>query len=74
MSAGPDPSAPIDVLGLSARARNCLRRAGLTTVASVLATSGDDLLSLRNFGSRSFFELRDKLVEHGYAERGDRER
>lgn len=70
----PDPEAPIEVLGLSPRGQNCLKRAGLTTVGQVLAISGDDLLSLRNLGSRAFFELRDKLIEHGYAERGDLER
>lgn len=69
------PSAPspfdghetlIEELGLSVRAYNCLKRSGLTTVGLVLEKSEEELLALRNFGEKSYEELRDKLVEHGF--------
>ncbi len=56
---------PIEELSLSVRAYNCLKRSGLMTVGSVLEKSEDELLSLRNFGRKSYDELRDKLVELG---------
>ena len=56
---------PIEELNLSVRAYNCLKRSGLMTVGQVLEKSEDELLSLRNFGRKSYDELRDKLVELG---------
>jgi DNA-directed RNA polymerase subunit alpha len=57
---------PIEALSLSVRAYNCLKRSGLMTVGAVLEKSEEELLSLRNFGEKSYLELRDKLVEHGF--------
>jgi DNA-directed RNA polymerase subunit alpha len=48
------------------RAYNCLKRSGLTTVGLVLEKSEEELLALRNFGEKSYEELRDKLVGHGF--------
>ena len=56
---------PIEELNLSVRAYNCLKRSGLMTVGAVLEKSEDELLSLRNFGRKSYDELRDKLAEMG---------
>ncbi len=56
---------PIEDLNLSMRAYNCLRRSGLMTVGQVLEKSEEELLSLRNFGRKSYEELRDKLNELG---------
>jgi DNA-directed RNA polymerase subunit alpha len=56
---------PIEDLNLSVRAYNCLKRSGLMTVGQVLEKSEDELLALRNFGRKSYDELRDKLVELG---------
>jgi DNA-directed RNA polymerase subunit alpha len=56
---------PIEDLNLSVRAYNCLKRSGLMTVGAVLEKSEDELLSLRNFGRKSYDELRDKLAELG---------
>ncbi len=58
---------PIEVLGLSVRAYNCLKRSGLTTVGLVLEKSEEELLALRNFGEKSYEELRGKLVDHGFS-------
>jgi DNA-directed RNA polymerase subunit alpha len=64
---------PIEDLNLSMRAYNCLRRSGLMTVAQVLEKSEDELLALRNFGRKSYDELREKLDELGLLplDRGD---
>jgi len=53
---------PIEQLNLSVRAYNCLKRSGLMTVGQVLEKSEDDLLALRNFGRKSYDELRAKLI------------
>ncbi|MGE3962100.1 MAG: DNA-directed RNA polymerase subunit alpha [Dehalococcoidia bacterium] len=57
---------PIEQLDLSVRAYNCLKRSGLMTVGAVLEKSEDELLALRNFGEKSYLELRDKLEQHGF--------
>src|SRR3990172_309849 len=64
---------PIEDLSLSMRAYNCLRRSGLVTVGQVLEKSEEELLGLRNFGRKSYDELREKLDELGLlpAERGE---
>jgi DNA-directed RNA polymerase subunit alpha len=63
----------IEDLNLSMRAYNCLRRSGLVTVGQVLEKSEEELLALRNFGRKSYDELREKLDEMGLlpADRGD---
>jgi hypothetical protein len=53
----------IEDLNLSMRAYNCLRRSGLVTVGQVLEKSEEELLALRNFGRKSYDELREKLDE-----------
>ena len=66
---------PIEDLSLSMRAYNCLRRSGLMTMGQVLEKSEEELLALRNFGRKSYDELRDKLDEMGLlpADRGEEE-
>ena len=59
---------PIEELSLSVRAYNCLKRSGLMTVGQVLEKSEDELLGLRNFGRKSYDELRDRLIELGYVD------
>lgn len=55
----------IEDLDLSMRAYNCLRRSGLITLGQVLEKSEEELLALRNFGRKSYDELREKLDEMG---------
>jgi DNA-directed RNA polymerase subunit alpha len=66
---------PIEDLNLSMRAYNCLRRSGLITIGQVLEKSEEELLALRNFGRKSYDELREKLDELDLlpADRGDGE-
>jgi len=69
MGMAPDRyNTPIEDLQLSVRAYNCLKRSGLMTVGQVLEKSEDELLALRNFGRKSYDELRDKLIELGYVD------
>ena len=57
---------PIETLDLFLRAYNTLKRSGLLTVQQVLALNDEDLLRLRNLGSRAFIEIKVKLVQRGY--------
>ena len=57
---------PIEELNLSVRAYNCLKRSGLMTVGQVLEKTEEELLTLRNFGRKSYEEMIEKLVEHGF--------
>jgi len=52
---------PIEDLNLSARAENSLKRAGLTKVSQIVNMNPDDLMSIRNFGQKSYHELIDRL-------------
>ena len=68
---------PIEELGLSVRAYNCLKRAGITRVGEILERlqQGEEhMLSIRNFGRKSLDELYERLEDKGFFERdGDEE-
>ena len=57
---------PIEALDLSPRACNALRRSGLTTIGQVLERTREELLAIRNFGPKSYDELRRRLREMNY--------
>jgi DNA-directed RNA polymerase subunit alpha len=60
---------PIEVLELTVRAYNCLKRAGITQVGEVLEKlqkGQDEMLAIRNFGQKSLEELIEKLREKGF--------
>jgi DNA-directed RNA polymerase subunit alpha len=57
---------PLEVLNLSMRTANALKRANINSISQVLAMSDNDLLGLRNFGQKSLDELRQALMDHGY--------
>ncbi|MBN1955735.1 MAG: DNA-directed RNA polymerase subunit alpha [Anaerolineae bacterium] len=62
---------PIEDLELSVRVFNALKRAGMSKTGEVLdmLTKGDEaILTIRNFGEKSLQELKEKLLEAGYAE------
>lgn len=56
-----DPKMPIERLGLSVRAYNCLKRAGIDTVERLCAMTDRDLFHVRNLGRKSYEEVRDKI-------------
>ncbi len=57
---------PIEELDLTTRTSNCLRRADITKVGQLLQMDEKDLLAVRNLGSKSIDEIREKLVEHRF--------
>jgi predicted flap endonuclease-1-like 5' DNA nuclease len=59
----PDPELPVPDLGLSARARNCLLREGITTAGQLAARSRADLADIRDLGPRGRDEIIAKIAE-----------
>ena len=55
----------IDELELSVRSYNCLKRAGINTVAELCDKSPDDMMKVRNLGRKSMEEVEQKLSELG---------
>jgi DNA-directed RNA polymerase subunit alpha len=64
---------PLEVLNLSMRTANALKRANINTISAVVAMSDNDLLGLRNFGQKSLDELKAALREHGFVTDEDEE-
>ncbi|HTN74112.1 MAG TPA: DNA-directed RNA polymerase subunit alpha C-terminal domain-containing protein [Pirellulaceae bacterium] len=62
---------PIADLNLSVRARKCMVRLGMTTLADLVRKTQDDLLECKNFGVTSLNEVREKLTELGLKLRGE---
>lgn len=56
----------VDSLDFSSRTRNCLKKAGILTLRDLLSKTEDELLKIRNFGTKSLVEIREKLAELGY--------
>lgn len=65
VAASNELSTPIEDLDLTVRSYNCLKREGINTVLELIALSEDQLMNIRNFGSKSVDEVRDKLTELG---------
>ena len=55
----------IEDLGLSERSRNCLKRAGINTIAQLINATERDLTSITNFGATSLKDVTDRLDERG---------
>jgi DNA-directed RNA polymerase subunit alpha len=55
----------IEDLDLSVRSYNCLKRAGINTVAELVQKSEDDMMKVRNLGRKSMEEVKKKLIELG---------
>jgi len=56
---------PIEELGLTARAENCLRSAKIFTVGELVKMTAEDLMKIQNFGEKSLVDIVDKLAEIG---------
>jgi DNA-directed RNA polymerase subunit alpha len=61
----PELALPIEELDLTVRSYNCLKREGINTVSELIGLTEDQLMNIRNFGSKSVDEVRDKLVSMG---------
>ncbi len=57
---------PVEELELSVRALNCLKANDITKIGELLGMRVEELLALRNFGSKSLDEIKEKLVARGF--------
>ena len=71
MGASSELDIRIEDLGLTERARNCLKRAGINSIGELVACSAKDLLSITNFGQTSLKDVNDRLDERGLALRAE---
>lgn len=55
----------IDELDLTVRSYNCLKRAGICTVAELAVKSEEDMIKVRNLGRKSLKEIKEKLEALG---------
>ena len=62
-----DLALPVEELKLTMRSYNCLKREGIHTVSELVSRSEQDLLDIRNFGSKSIEEVKLRLQEMGLA-------
>jgi len=63
-------SLTIDDLELSARSSNCLKRAGIESVAELIEKDISELIQIKNFGKKSADEINDKLKQFGLSLKG----
>lgn len=53
---------PVEILELSNRSRNCLRRAGINTIEDLI-DQNEKLNTIKNCGAACITEIRSKLFE-----------
>jgi DNA-directed RNA polymerase subunit alpha len=56
---------PVTNFELSVRSRNCLQKMGIDTIGDLTRTSEAELLSSKNFGETSLYEIREMLTSKG---------
>ena len=56
---------PVSDLGLSVRARKALQLLGVQTLGDLASRTEAELMGVKNFGSTSLDEVKEKLAEHG---------
>lgn len=56
-----DDKSDVSTLKLSTRVRNGLRSAGITHISQLASATQDELMSIRSFGAKCLFEVRDAL-------------
>ena len=54
----------IDDLDFSNRTYNCLKRQGIETLEELAGYTEEELMNIRNFGSKSLDEVKEKLTEY----------
>lgn len=65
-SGGETPPELIEDMGLSVRAYNCLKRAGVHTVAQLREMSGEELARVRSLGRKCIAEIGSKLKRYNF--------
>ena len=63
----------IDELELSVRSYNCLKRAGINTVAELVERDEEEMMKVRNLGRKSLEEVQLKLAALGLSLRESEE-
>jgi len=71
--AGKSMDMTIEELDLSVRAFNCLKRAGINTVAELVQKDQEEMMKVRNLGKKSLEEVEQKLAVLGLALRQSEE-
>ena len=61
---------PVTLTGISIRARNVLKKAGITTLGEVVQLSRDELRNIRGAGTAFIFEIENMLEEYGLSLNG----
>ena len=56
---------PLEGLGLSVRAFNCLKAAKINSLSELVQYEQEDLMKFRNFGQKSLSEIEQVLNERG---------
>ncbi len=55
----------IEELDLSVRSYNCLKRAGINTIAELVSKTDEEMMKVRNLGKKSLEEVKTKLAAFG---------
>lgn len=63
----------IEELDLSVRSYNCLKRAGINTVAELVERDEEEMMKVRNLGRKSLEEVQHKLAALGLSLRESEE-
>ncbi len=63
----------IEDLDFSVRSSNCLKRAGITTVAELTEKSEAEMMKVRNLGKKSLKEVKEKLASMGLSFKDNKE-
>jgi DNA-directed RNA polymerase subunit alpha len=58
-------SVPVTDFELSVRSRNCLQKMGIMTLGDLTRTTEQELLSSKNFGETSLYEIKDMMTSKG---------
>lgn len=61
--------ASIEVLDLSVRTHNCLKRSNILTVRQILSMRKKELLGVRHLSSHGYEEIREQLIVHRFMHR-----
>lgn len=56
---------PIEDLDLSLRSYNCLKRADIHTLGDIISWEASDLAKIRNFGKKSYAEVKETVESYG---------
>ncbi|MEK7376117.1 MAG: DNA-directed RNA polymerase subunit alpha [Candidatus Margulisiibacteriota bacterium] len=60
----------IDELELSARSLNCLKKSDINKVRDLVQLTEDDLVKIKNLGSKSFDEIKESLTRYNLSLKG----